>query len=189
MQLLDIYDHDILLLSLSLLWLPNRAGNYILQLWFLLLLSFFLACSQQLQISCLPYFHTWCGLSAYLECRSEMCCMRLAENTGCKNLASAHHHTTLSCYIFTTKACINNWKKTCNSNISSTCPHNMVNFGLLTAEVCSECGAPQQISTGFASWLCYCVDVAQRRSTKVCTMFGHLLGWCAICAFLGALAP
>jgi len=35
----------------------------------------------------------------------------------------------------------------------------------------------QQISTGFASWLCYCSDVAQRRSTKLCTMFGHLLGW------------
>jgi len=37
--------------------------------------------------------------------------MRLTENTGCKNLASAHHHTTLSCYIFATKACINNWGK------------------------------------------------------------------------------
>ena len=26
----------------------------------------------------LPYFHTWCGPSANLECRSEMCCTRLA---------------------------------------------------------------------------------------------------------------
>ena len=26
--------------------------------------------------------HTWCGLSANLECMSEMWCMRLAENTG-----------------------------------------------------------------------------------------------------------
>ena len=25
--------------------------------------------------------HTWCGLSANLECRSEMCCMWLAEDT------------------------------------------------------------------------------------------------------------
>jgi len=24
-------------------------------------------------------FHTWCGLSANLECMSEMCCTRLAE--------------------------------------------------------------------------------------------------------------
>jgi len=60
---------------------------------------------------CLPYFYTWCGLSANLECRSEMCCTWLAENTWRKNLASAHHRTKLSCYIFTTKASINNRKK------------------------------------------------------------------------------
>jgi len=47
-----------------------------------------------------------------------------------------HHRTTLSGYIFGTKACIVNWKKNLlNSNISSTCPDNMVNFGLLTAEI------------------------------------------------------
>jgi len=45
-----------------------------------------LACSQPSEIGCLPYFHTWCGLSVNLECRSEMRCMRLAENTGHKNL-------------------------------------------------------------------------------------------------------
>ena len=36
--------------------------------------------------------------------------------------------------------------------------------------------SPQQISTGFASWLRYCSDVAQRKSTKLCAMFGRLLG-------------
>jgi len=34
---------------------------------------------------------------------------------------------------------------------------------------CLSFGAPQQISTGFASWLCYCSDVAQRKPTKLCT--------------------
>jgi len=34
-----------------------------------------------------PYFHTWCGLSANLEYMSEMCCTRLAENTGRKKIA------------------------------------------------------------------------------------------------------
>jgi len=34
----------------------------------------------------------------------------------------------------------------------------------------------QQISTGFASWLRYYSDVAQRKSTKLCTTFGRLLG-------------
>jgi len=48
---------------------------------------FFLAYSQRLQIGCLPYFHTWCGLGANLEFRTEMCCTRLAENTGHKNYA------------------------------------------------------------------------------------------------------
>jgi len=80
--------------------------------------SFFsLAYSQPSQIGCLPYFNTWCGLSANVECRSEMCCTWLAENAGRKNYAkklpSVHHHTSLSGCIFITKACIDNRKKTC----------------------------------------------------------------------------
>ena len=50
---------------------------------------------------------------------------------------SGHHPTTLSGYIFATKACIDNRKKMLSSNISPTCPHNMVNFGLLAAEIFS----------------------------------------------------
>jgi len=42
----------------------------------------------------------------------------------------------LSGYIFATKARIDNQKKNLlSSDMSSTCPHNMVNFGLLTAEI------------------------------------------------------
>ena len=51
---------------------------------------FFLANSQRSEIGCLPYFYTWCGLCANLECRSEMCCTRLAGNAGRKN---RHLHT------------------------------------------------------------------------------------------------
>jgi len=66
---------------------------------------------------------------------SEMCCAWLAGNAGPKKSPSAHHRTTLSGYIFGTKACIDNWKETwLNSNISSTCPHNMANFGPITAQ-------------------------------------------------------
>jgi len=70
------------------------AGYYILLLWFLL--SFFSSpiLSSRRVIS---YFHTWCALSANLECRSELCCTRLAENTGTQKFAkkspSVHHHT------------------------------------------------------------------------------------------------
>jgi len=75
-----------------------------------------------------------------------------------------------------------------NSNISSTYLHNMANFGALTAEIVSGVWGTQQISTGFASWLRYCSDVAHRRPTKLCTMFGRLLGWYTIYTLLGSLA-
>jgi len=55
--------------------------------FFFLLLFNFLSQSQPSQIRCLPYFHTWCGLSANLRCRSETCCTWPAVNTGCKKVA------------------------------------------------------------------------------------------------------
>jgi len=59
---------------------PRALGQPLLFfiLWFLLCFFFFLFSSlQPSHIGCLPYFHTWCGLSANIECRSEMCCTRL----------------------------------------------------------------------------------------------------------------
>jgi len=53
-------------------------------------------------------------LSVNLECRSETCWARLAENIARKNrqkLPSGHHPTILSGYIFATKAYIDNRKK------------------------------------------------------------------------------
>jgi len=50
-------------------------------------------------------------------------------------------------------------------------------------------GAPQQISTGFASCFRYCADLAQRTSTKLYTMFGRVLGWCTIYTSSEAVAP
>jgi len=55
--------------------------------------------------------------------------------TGRKKSPFGHHRTTLPGYIFGTKACIDNRKNLLNSDASSTCPDNMVNFGLLTAEI------------------------------------------------------
>jgi len=66
---------------------------------FFLLFLFFIAKSQRSQSGCLPYFYIWCGLSADLECRSEMCCTRLAEIQDVEmtpKSPSAHHCTTLS---------------------------------------------------------------------------------------------
>jgi len=66
------------LIGQAIIFLP---GGFFLSSFFL----FFLTYSQPSQIGYLPYYHTWCGLSANLECMSEMCCTLLAENTGRKN--------------------------------------------------------------------------------------------------------
>jgi len=63
-------------------------------------------------------------------------------------------------------------KNLLNSNIASTCSHNMVNFGSLAANITLPVwGTP---------------DIVLRRSTKLCTMFGRLLG-CYIYTFWGLL--
>ena len=139
--------------------------------FFFFLSSFFLviAESQPSHIGCLLYFHTWCGLSGNLECMSEMCYTWLAENTGRKKTPFWHHRTTLSGCIFAAKACIDNRKKiSLNVDTSSTCFRNMVNFGLLTAEICWRVWAPLQISTGFASSQRYCTALQQWASAKLC---------------------
>jgi len=67
-----------------------------------------------------------------------MCCARLAGNAGPEKslkTPSGHHRATLSGYIFRTKAHIDNRKKLLNTNTSPTRPRNMVNFGLLAAEI------------------------------------------------------
>ena len=69
--------------------LHSRRGHYIFAMWFLS--SFFPLLIKRSQIGCLPYFYTWCGPSANLECRSEMCCAQLAGDAGPKNSPKIHH--------------------------------------------------------------------------------------------------
>jgi len=91
---------------------------------------------------------------------SEMCCTRLAANTGRKKSPFLHHRTTLSGCIFAAKACIDNRKKNYYTSIPPpTCRHNMVNFGLLMAEISWRVWGSLQISTGFASWQRYCTPL------------------------------
>jgi len=73
--------------------------------------------------------------SANLECKSEMCCVRLAGNAGPKKSPSGHYRTTLSGYIFATNARIDNRKKLVKHQYLLHIPHNMVNFGPLMAEI------------------------------------------------------
>ena len=102
-------------------------------------LSIYLFSSPILSRRRLNVYHTStrCGLRANLKCWSEMYCTRLAENTGRNKSPFWYHWSTLSGCIFAAQACIDNWKKNLlNTDASSTCPHNMVNFGLLMAEIC-----------------------------------------------------
>ena len=116
----------------------NRAAIIFLTCGFFYLL-FFLAYFQPSQIGCLPYFHTWCGLSANLRCRSETWCTRLAENTGRKNSPKNRHLGTIAQLCRAISSQLRHiptiGKKLLSINTCSTRPHNMVNFGLLTAEI------------------------------------------------------
>ena len=59
------------------------------------------------------------------------------KNTGRKKSPSGHRHTTLSGYVFAIKARVDNREKNLlDIDIFPTCPQNMVNFGLLAAEIC-----------------------------------------------------
>ena len=58
--------------------LCNRAGH----IYFRAVVSSSSFFSSPNLSGCLSYFHTWCGLSVNLECRSETCCARLGENTA-----------------------------------------------------------------------------------------------------------
>ena len=98
--------------------------------------------------------------------------------------SSGHHCTTLSSCVCANKARIDHRKKLLDSNISFACFHNMVNFSPLAAEIgLPVWGTPPDFIIGFSLCLRYCSDVVQRRSTKLCTMFGRLLGWFTIYAF------
>ena len=75
--------------------LRSRCGHYIFAMWFLPLSSFFFFFHRLISavadwISTI-LAHMVHGLSANLECRSEMYCMRLAENTELKKSPKNRH--------------------------------------------------------------------------------------------------
>jgi len=123
-----------------------------------------------------------------LGCRSETCCVRLAENTGRKKSPSDNHHTNLSSYILAIKAYRQSEKNLLTSNTSFICPHNMVNFGPLVAEIVLPVWGIPAISTGFASWQRYCTLLQQWALAKVCGVehrAPHIFGRAAITLGIG----
>ena len=80
-----------------------------------------------------------------------MCCTRLAENTGSKKVAKNCHLGTIVQLCGAISSQLGHvstiGKNLLSSNMSSRCPHNMVNFGLLAAEIVSlVCGTPANVN-------------------------------------------
>jgi len=84
--------------------------------------------------------YTWCGGSTNLECRSEICCTRLARNAGLKNDTKDRHLGTIVQLCRAESLQLRHRstieKSLLNTNISCACPHNIANFGQLAAEIC-----------------------------------------------------
>jgi len=130
---------------MAALW--NKAGHYIFELWFIssFFLSF-LSSPQRLQIGCPPYFNTWCGLSANLECSLQCAARGSLEMQDGKNrqkfaVWAPSHNVTIAQLCRAISSQLRHYRQSeenlLNSNISPTCLHNMVNFGLLAAEIVS----------------------------------------------------
>ena len=83
-----------------LLWPPYHIGQAIIFLpcgfFLLLFLSFFPHLISAAADWMSPYFYTWCGPSANLECRSEMYCTQLAGNAGPKKSSEIRYLSTIT---------------------------------------------------------------------------------------------
>jgi len=169
---------------MAVLW--NRTCHYIFVLWFLSSFSSFFS-SPNLSSGRLDVYHTstpWCGPSANLVCRSEMCCTRPAVNAGPKNRPKfpicAPSHNFVKLYLRNWRMYRQSDKNLLNSSISPTCPYNMVNDGSLAAEIISLF---RDTPANFNRFRVLASLLQRRRSTEVtgnqtfCTTFGHLLGW------------
>ena len=137
--------------------LCNRGAIIFLPCSFFLLLSSFFPrlISAATDWMSTIHLHKWCGPSANLECRSEMCCIRLAGNTGRKNDAKNRHLGTIVQFCRAESSQLTHvstiGKNFLNNNTSATCPHNTVNFSLLAAEIgLVVWGTPEYFI--FASW-------------------------------------
>jgi len=125
-----------------------RQGGYYVEHWpkILALSSFLLLFSSpNLSGRRVDVYHTSThgarDLSANLECRSKMCCTRLAGNIERKNDAKNRHLGTIAQLCQAESSQLRHvstiGKKQLSSNMSSTCPYNMANFGPLAAEIVS----------------------------------------------------
>jgi len=99
-------------------------------------------------------FHTRCRFSSDLECRSQIRCRQLAENTGHKKSPKIRHLGTIAQLYLAESLQLRHvstiGKNLLNTNISSTRSYNMLNFRPLMAEIVSGVwGTPAAKFNGF----------------------------------------
>ena len=140
----------------------NRADHYI----FILVLSFFIFSSSNLSRRRLDVYHTSTHGVALVRISDAGLkrCTWLAGNAGPKKVAKNRHLGTIAQFCRAVVSHVRHIstvgiKNLLSSNMSSKCPHNMVNFGLLAAEIGLPVWAPPLISTPCASWQRYCTAV------------------------------
>jgi len=119
------------------LW--NRADHYIFALWFLL--SFFLfVSSPNLSGQRLDVCHTSTHGVALVQIWDAGLKYAARGSLKIQDAKNRHLHTIVQlCRAISSQLrhVSTIWKNLLSSNISSRCPHNMVNFGLLAAEIVS----------------------------------------------------
>ena len=91
-----------------------------------------------------------------------------------------HRRTTLSGCIFAAEAFTDNRKKNLlNNDTSPTCPHNIVDFGLLTAEICWRVWGTLANFNGF------CILAALLHGTVVVGVIQTLRCWTEGTTYIG----
>jgi len=75
------------------------------------------------------------------------------------------------------KSCINNRKKLVKQQYLLHTSPQYGELSPLTAEMRSGVWGTPENFNGVRLLASYCSDVAQQKSTKLCMMFGRLLGW------------
>jgi len=115
----------------------SRCGHYIFILSFVI--SFLFSSPNLSRRRCMPYFRTWCGLSANLRCRSETCYTRLAANTGRKKSSKNRHLGTIVHLCRAISSQLRHVstirKKLVKHQYLPHMAHNMMNFDPLAAEI------------------------------------------------------
>jgi len=108
-----------------------------------------------------------------------MCFTRLAENTGCKKSPKIRHLRTITQLCRAIFSQIRHVSTVGKKLVKQqNLPHMSSQYGehrpTNSWDRFISLGTPAN-STGFTSWLQYCTNVAERRSTKLCMTFCHLI--------------